>query len=211
MIARRMHRTPRPASDERGQGLTEFALIVPIFMVLLVAMMEFGLAFSDRLTLGNATREGARIGAALGTGMTTTCSGDPKSVDATIIASVQNILKSTGSDVTMSDITQIRIFKASASGAQVGSFVNIWTYTPGVGPDADPDAGTEILDFSPSSTSWSACSRDNSPPDPDSIGVRIDYQYRLETPLAALLAFIGGSQASTYTMVDSTVMAFNPY
>ena len=210
MIARPAPRSARRASRQRGQGLTEFALLLPVFLLLLVAMLEFGLAFGDRLTLGNATREGARIGAALGTGMTTTCSGDPRSVDATVIASVQNILKSTGSDITMSDITQIRIFKASASGTQVGAYANVWTYTPGAGPDADPDAGTEILDFSPSSTNWTACSRDNTPPDPDSIGVRIDYRYRLETPLAALVAFVGGSQASTYTMVDSTIMSLNP-
>jgi hypothetical protein len=206
---------PRPAAGsspgQRGQGLTEFALILPIFLILLVAMLEFGMAFSDRLTMGNATREGARIGAAMGTGTTTTCSGDPNGVDTTIIASIQNILKSGGSDVELSNITQIRIYRASSTGAQIGSSVNVWTYTPGAGPDADPDAGTEILDFSPSSVSWAACSRSNTPPNPDSIGVRIDYRYRLNTPLAALLNIVGGSQAATIDMIDHTVMALNPY
>ena len=198
----------RPA--QAGQGLVEFTVVMPIFLVLLAGMLEFGLAFSDRLTMGNATREGARIGAALATGSTTTCSGDPAGVDTTVIASVQNILKSGGSDVDLSDINEIRIFKANASGGQVGSSVNVWRYSPGAGPDADPGAGTEIIDFSSVSTGWPACSRDNGSASPDSIGVSIDYQYQLRTPLAALMGLIGGSQAATIHIVDSTVMALNP-
>lgn len=197
-------------SSQGGQGLVEFAIIMPVFLLLLAGMLEFGLAFSDRLTMGNATREGARIGGALATGSDAPCSGDPSGVDTTIIASVQNILKSGGSDVDLSFINQIRIFKATASGGQVGGYVNVWTYTPGSGPDADPGPGTEILDFSPSSTGWAACTRDNGAASPDSIGISIDYQYQLKTPLAGVIGLLGGSQASSLHIVDTTVMALNP-
>jgi hypothetical protein len=197
------------SSRSRGQGLVEFTIVVPVFLVLLAGMLEFGFAFSDRLTLGNATREGARIGAALATGSDSSCSGDPGGVDTTVIASVQNILKSAGSDVTMARINQIRIFKANSSGGQIGSSVNIWTYTPGAGPDADPDTGVEILDFSPSSTGWAACTRNNGA-NPDSIGVSVNYTYNLKTPLAGLLTLVGGSFASSITIVDTTIMALNP-
>lgn len=195
---------------ERGQGLAEFTIIMPLFLILLAAMLEFGLAFSDRLTLGNATREGARIGGALVTGSGSSCSGDPGGVDITIVASVQNILKSGGSDVDLARVNAIRIFKASASGTQIGGYVNVWTYTPGSGPDADPGPGTETIDFSPSSVGWAACVRDNEAGSPDSIGVSVDYDYRLQTPLAGLLTLIGGSYADTIEMVDTTVMALNP-
>jgi Flp pilus assembly protein TadG len=197
-------------SSQRGQGLVEFAIVMPVFLLLLTGMLEFGLAFSDRLTMGNATREGARIGGALATGNSAPCSGDPAGVDKTIIASLQNILKSGGSDVDLSRINSIRIFKATTSGAQVGGNVNVWTYTPGAGPDADPGTGTEILDFSPSSTGWPACTRSNGAASPDSIGVSIDYQYQLKTPLAGVIGLLGGSQGSTLHIVDTTVMALNP-
>lgn len=200
----------RANSSQRGQALVEFTVIVPVFLLLLLGMLEFGLAFSDRLTMGNATREGARIGGALATGSGAPCSGDPAGVDTTIIASVQNILKSGGSDVDLSRINRIRIFKSTASGAQVGSSVNVWTYTPGSGPDADPGPGTELLDFSPSSTGWPACIRNNGAASPDSIAVSIDYQYQLKTPLASLIGLLGGSQASSLHIVDTTVMALNP-
>lgn len=206
------NKSPRD-SDRRsgsGQGLVEFSIVIPVFLVLLMAMMEFGLAFSDRLTIGNATREGARIGSALVTGSDTTCTGDPGGVDNTIVASLQNILKSGGSDVNLSRINEIRIYKSNSSGAQIGSFANVWHYTPGSGPDADPDAGTEILDFSPTSTGWAACTRDNDADSPDSIGVEVDYVYHLQTPLANMLDIIGGSFASTIQLDDTTVMALNP-
>jgi hypothetical protein len=194
----------------RGQSIVEFAAVIPVFMLILAAMLEFGLAFSDRLTIGNATREGARIGAALVTGMSTSCTGDPAGVDITVVASMQNILESGGADVSLSNINQIRIFKANSSGRQIGGAVNVWRYTPGSGPDADPGTGTEVIDFSQQSSGWAACARSNASSSPDSIGVSIDYSYRLRTPLAALVELLGGSQAGTIPVVDTTVMALNP-
>jgi hypothetical protein len=131
-------------------------------------------------------------------------------VDTSVVASIQNILKSGGSDVDLSHIDEIRIYKASTNGSPVSGAINVWRYTPGSGPDADPGVGTERLDFSPSNVRWQACDRDNSTADPDSIGVEIDYDYELQTPLAALLTLVGGSQASTIPILDRTVMSLNP-
>ena len=204
-----LDRDPTGRADA-GQGLTEFTIVMPIFLLLLVGMLEFGLAFSDRLTLSDATREGARVGAALATGSSTPCTGDPAGVDTTLVASVQNILQSGGSGVDLAHVNSIKIFKANSQGHQVGGLVNTWIYTPGAGPDADPGPGTEILDFSPSSVAWHACDRDNGSASPDSIGVSIDYDYHLKTPLAALMRLFGGSQPGAIDIVDSTVMALNP-
>ena len=197
-------------SGSSGQALVEFTIVVPIFMFLLLGMMEFGFAFSDRLTLGNASREGARVGASLVTGSTTSCSGDPNGVDTEIVASLQYILKSGGSDVDLSHIHTIKIFKASSTGTQIGGYVDTWTYTPGAGPDADTGPGVERLDFSPSSSGWPACSRSNASSNPDSMGVSIDYEYQLKTPLAAVASLLGFSQASSIDIVDTTVMSLNP-
>ena len=45
----------------RGQGLTEFALVIPIFLLLVVALFDLGRAVFAYNTLTNAAREGARI------------------------------------------------------------------------------------------------------------------------------------------------------
>ena len=47
--------------DQRGQGLLEFALILPIFVLLLVAIFDLGRAAFAYNTLTNAAREGARM------------------------------------------------------------------------------------------------------------------------------------------------------
>jgi hypothetical protein len=197
--------------DQRGQGLVELSAVLPIILILLVGMLEFGMAYNDLLTIGYASREGARAGSALAYGGATSCSPstDPGGVDKTAIAAVQRILKSPGSDVELSDVQQIRIYKATSTGAQSGSSVNVWTYTPGAGPDVDPGPGTAKLDFTETSHGWNACTRVNSG-NPDSIGVQLVYRYRLTTPLGAVLGLIGGSQANTITFREQTVMALNP-
>jgi hypothetical protein len=174
-------------------------------------MLEFGLAFNHRLTVGYASREGARIGAALAHGGATSCAtNDPGLVDQQIIAATQRILKSPGSPVVMGDVSQIRIFKADSAGNQVGSLVNVWNYTPGGGPDIDPGPTVDRLDFTQATIPWPACGRKNGT-NPDSIGVSVVYTYQLTTPLRAAAEFFGGSTlSSTFAMTDKTIMALNP-
>lgn len=199
----------RRRDGERGFALVEFSLILPVFLLLLLIMFEFGLAFSHHLTLGYASREAARTGSALATGGTANCVGgvDVVEVDQQIIAALQRIVKSPGSDVEMSWIDEIRIFKADADGEQVGGLVNIWT--PGTGVDIDPGPLVDRLDFVESSAAWPACARVNNV-NPDSLGVRIVYGYELATPLAALVGLMGGFQAVEIQLNDQTVMALNP-
>ena len=45
---------------ERGQAAVEFALVLPLLIVLLLGIVEFGVAFSHYVTLTDATRVGAR-------------------------------------------------------------------------------------------------------------------------------------------------------
>jgi hypothetical protein len=120
-----------PGHGETGQGLTEFTIVMPVFLLLLVGMLEFGLAFSDRLTMSDATREGARIGAALATGSTTPCTGDPAGVDTAIVAGVENLLRSGGSGIDLAHVNSIQIYKTDANGKPVSGAVNTWIYTPG--------------------------------------------------------------------------------
>ena len=48
---------------EKGQGLVEFALIVPFLLVLIVGIVEMGVILNRQITVINAAREGARFGA----------------------------------------------------------------------------------------------------------------------------------------------------
>lgn len=47
---------------ERGQSLVEAAVILPILLLLVAAVVDFGRAFDAYIVLTNAVREGARFG-----------------------------------------------------------------------------------------------------------------------------------------------------
>lgn len=48
--------------NQKGQAMVEFALILPILLLLVMGIAEFGMMFNAYLSVQNATREGARIG-----------------------------------------------------------------------------------------------------------------------------------------------------
>jgi Flp pilus assembly protein TadG len=56
---------PRPQAE--GQALVEFALVFPIFLVLLLATIEFAFALNAVLSANYSTRDASLIGAEAGT------------------------------------------------------------------------------------------------------------------------------------------------
>ena len=48
---------------EEAQSLAEFALILPIFLILVFGIIDFGMGLRAYITVAQATREGARYGA----------------------------------------------------------------------------------------------------------------------------------------------------
>ena len=45
---------------QRGQDIIEFAILVPLFFLILIAMCAFGMFFSDYITFNNVARSVAR-------------------------------------------------------------------------------------------------------------------------------------------------------
>lgn len=200
------------AADRRqrteGQGLIEFALIVPVFMLLLLGLLEFGFVFDHTMTLSYATREGARSGAAFAAGNTTSMvCNSTVDVDKNIIAAVQRVLEAPGSQVDVARVSRIRIFKANATGGDTGQGNN---WVPGTGPVVDGQS----LHFNTSGPqTWNACTRvnawiGNTPP--ESLGVSITYSYEFQTPLAAVFGFFGSTGSGDLPITDKTIMALNP-
>ena len=196
-------RTPRtPGRDRgRGQGLVEYAMTVPVFLLILLGMLEFGFAFSHHLTMEYSTREGARTGASLANGSDQV---DCNIVDDQVVAAVQRVLTGAGSQVSLARVGEIHIYRAGTNGEEL-SPVNIWK--PGGGPTVDGVA----LKFRNITSGWNACSRKNttvsSSDRVDSIGVSITYDYDFVTPLGSLMGIVGTAKLH---MTDRTVMSLNP-
>jgi len=58
-----MSRLRRLKRSERGAELIEFALTLPLMLLLVLGIIEFGFLFQEFEVVTNAAREGARVGA----------------------------------------------------------------------------------------------------------------------------------------------------
>lgn len=190
---------------EDAQGLVEFALVLPVLLIVMVfGAVELGTVLSDAMTMASASREGARVASALvngggALGCSAGQSPNAATVDPNVIAAVERVLVGNGTRIVLADVTQIRIAKATAAGAETAGQINTWNYQLNGGPVVDG----QQLDFVAASQPWTACSRNNVSPS-DSAVVTIVYQYRGRTPLRLLVPMF-----NSFTMSDRTVMAMN--
>lgn len=177
---------PSRRADDRGQAIVEFSLILPLFLILLMGMLEFGIVFDHRNAMAYAVREGARVGSSLGNG-----GSQPSGVDPAILAAVQRGLTD---PILMENITTIEIFQADTSGQPVAGKID--TYDGAGNPIGAPG--------------WPATSRTLG--SNYSIGVRVVYDFRPQTPLGNLLGlFINGNPPyTTIQMTDRSVMKLEP-
>ena len=190
--------------DDRGQAVTELALILPLVLALVFGVVELATAINAAMTIAAATREGARVAGALVNGGGALGCGSGQSpnaatVDSFVVAAVERVLTGSGAQITLSDVSTIRIYKATLSGAETSGFVNQWGYVS----DGGPVIAGEPLDFVEQTSGWPACGRNNVSP-ADSAGITVRYTYRGRTPLRFIIPGLG-----SLSMTDSTVMPLN--
>lgn len=88
------HRAGWRGWREEGQAIVEFALVLPVLLLVLTAILQFGLMFNQYLSLTDAVRTGART-LALGRGLSNPC--DP--------AITQTVNSAVGTGLTASEVT----------------------------------------------------------------------------------------------------------
>jgi hypothetical protein len=108
-----MGRMGRETDRERGVTLVEGAIILPVLVLIILSIMELGLAFKDFLTTDFAAKEGARVGALAG--------NDPEA-DCNIVQSI--VAGYTGTDIAKLD--SIDISQVDSNG-NLG-LTNTWTF-----------------------------------------------------------------------------------
>ena len=104
MIARRLplasrHRALDHLDRDRGAVAVEMALVLPVLLFVLMAMIDFGRGFNAQILLSQAAREGVRL-ASLNpiplSGSTTPQTADPNFGDTQILNRVSNAAGSLG-------------------------------------------------------------------------------------------------------------------
>ena len=157
---------------EGGASLVEFTLVAGLLFTLVFGIVEFGLAFRDRLTVSNATQGAVRVGSALG-------SSDDS--DFEVLLSLEqslSTLPNSGLDV----IRFVDIFEADAFGDPTsgcpGAGCNRYAYTPVPGPPCDwtpcPDPSLGVPAYG---GAWVPSGRDDALPGLDVMGVQLTFSH----------------------------------
>jgi Flp pilus assembly protein TadG len=98
--------------SERGASLVEFAIILPVFMVLVLGMFSGGVAYNRQIALRNAAREGARYGSIL-----------PKTPETVSGATWAERIRANVVDRSEGELKTSQICVALVNGAGAGSVV----------------------------------------------------------------------------------------
>jgi hypothetical protein len=86
----------RKLNGPRGQALIEFAFVAPLVIVLVLALVDFGIAIDRRLILDHGVREGARFAAVGGNALETGVSATEAEIRAYTAAQSQGIADGDG-------------------------------------------------------------------------------------------------------------------
>ncbi len=102
------------AGNERGFAIVEFGLILPLLLLLLAAVADFGVAFQMKQILSSAAHEGARVG------VTPTClQGCPRPSASAITQEAADYLTNSGVDAAQA------VFSVSGAGGEKGGLLSV--------------------------------------------------------------------------------------
>ncbi len=187
----------------RGQSLVEFALVIPIFLTVVVAIAEFAFLFTTYLSASFTSRDAVQVAAEMGN---SPCS------DEVILTRVEQDL--TG-PANSNNIKTVDIFWSDGTGNIQGGAVNTWTRSGITTSCTLPDTTVVSVPYQLTSSGYpleDRCSTllatDCQPghSDIDTIGVTITYQYGWVTPLPGLVGISG----SGMEIVQTNVMRMEP-
>ncbi|MDQ6795029.1 MAG: pilus assembly protein [Chloroflexota bacterium] len=192
-----LRRSGRP--DRSGQAIVEFALVIPIVMVLLTAIIEFAFLFNATLSSSYATRDASLVAAE---------AGNVVGADCLILQKIEQDF-TPPSDARAIQLAEI--YWSGTNGQPNGGAINVYNRT---GSTTCIVNGLSItVPYTAASLGYPDSVRCNiltgcggSHPNLDLIGVRVTYQHTWHTPLKSLLGFSG----TGWTIVRSNTMRMEP-
>jgi Flp pilus assembly protein TadG len=169
----------RTGDTEAGQSLVEFALVFPIFIILLIGLVEFSVTFGIMLNVNFASRDAALLAAEL---------GDQTGADCAILAKVDDSMAAV---TNKEEVQQVRIFQSDANGGELAANV----YARGGSTTCSLPGGTSLtVPYTQLSVAYPESDRctvvlgcGGSHPALDTIGVSISFHHQWLTPLPNLV------------------------
>lgn len=136
-----MHRLCSHARS-RGQGIVEFAIVLPIFLLLTLGIIELGWLVYNNHTLASATREGARYAMVNG----------ERSENSNVVSEVQDIVSQRAGGLAGPVTTAVSPSTIGEPGTQV-TVSTSYEYQPivgvmvGIGPFTLTSESTVIVQY----------------------------------------------------------------
>ncbi len=163
-------KTTRRRADrdqEAGAVLVEMVIVLPFLLLMVLGMLEMGLAWRDSATVNQASRQGARVASNL---------GDNADADLEALLSVMSILQ--GEDGT---VEYVVIYDASGSGrvpvacesASVPGSCNHYTAAELANLVTSPPTNTNLFQCGGPSVDWCPSARSTQLASIDHIGVYV--------------------------------------
>jgi len=193
----------------RGQTLVEFALILPLFMILLMGVIEFAFMFNATLAINFASRDASLIAAEAGSNTTADCA---------ILAKIEQAISAPldKTKTLTSGIQSVTIYKADRAGNPVATtdYTRTGTTTcTGFTPAPMPytlGANGYPMGLVPTGGRCDTLAGCSTTIPMDSIGVKIVYRYYFHTPLRNLVSFLPGASGGWLDFSWSNVMRMEP-
>jgi Flp pilus assembly protein TadG len=188
-----------------GQTLVEFALVFPIFLLLLFALIEFAFVFSAMLGISFATRDAALLGAE---------AGDAAGADCVILQKVEQDVTAPADDRRIQSVV---IYRADKNGVEMSGISNTWTR--GSSTSCVDGSTVPYVRQTNGYPEVNRCNVVAGCPDDvagthdglDTIGVRVSYSHLWVTPLGGLGGNgFGGQGGSGFTLTQSNSMRMEP-
>lgn len=164
----------KKADNESGVAIVEMAIVLPLLILLVFGIVEYGLLFKEKLTVASATTSAARTGATMGT---------LEAADFRILEAIEAGLFN---QVDSSVLISVEVFRADpVTGAKTGD-VNFYSFTPVTAcrwtPCPDPTDATFMY-----GGSWIPAGRDTTLEPTgggvDLLGIQVNYHHTSVTNL----------------------------
>lgn len=201
-------RAPGPSRNrgDRGQSLVEFALVIPLFLLLLTAVIEFGLLFNAVLNVNFSSRDAALVAAEAGNALGSDCVTLQKVEDDVSAPSDDALIQ----QVVIAWTDANGVVKTNGASPAV-PYSNVWVRTGST--TCVLQSGNIVIPYTRQTNNYPEASRCNilaGCPAPhngglDTISVRIIYQYQYHTGLRAI-----GGGANGWTLDLSNAMRMEP-
>jgi Flp pilus assembly protein TadG len=200
----------RRAANADGQSLVEFALLAPLFLLMVVGLIEFSFAFNASLNTNYASRAGGLMAAE---------AGNASAADCLILGAIEEALSA---PTDPDQVASVEVQRTNPSGSTV--YATTTYQRSGSTSCTRTDGTTMSVPYSAVSNGYPASQRCNVlPPNGcptlspvrstvDTIAVQITYRYPWHTPLGALMSMFGQTLSSPggLAFTDRNVFRIEP-